>query len=115
MEKIRRSTPGPLFLDQIEPNHRLEITKAWLTCADQVPRLLERINVALKLPQLIESERFELAETARTIQQMFTAIGRAFASTQDDRTLDEQLTAGAMRLCEEIRTADGILNRLLRT
>jgi hypothetical protein len=115
MEKVRRSAPSPLFLDQIKPSHRLEITKDWLTCAEQAQRLLERINVALKLPQLTESERFELAATARTIQQMFTAIGRAFASTEDDRTLDQQLTAGAKRLREEIRTADGILDRLLRT
>jgi hypothetical protein len=115
MEKGRRSAPGPLYLDPIKPNHRLEITKDWLTCAEQVQRLLERINVVLKLPQLTESERFELEATARTIQQLYTAIGRAFASSEDDRTLDEQLTAGAKRLREEIRTADGILNRLLRT
>jgi hypothetical protein len=115
MEKVRRSAPSPLFLDQIKPSHPLEITKDWLTCAEHAQRLLERINVALKLPQLTESERFELEATARTIQQMFTAIVRAFASTEDDRTFDQQLTAGAKCLREEIRTADGILDRLLRT
>jgi hypothetical protein len=65
----------------------------WLTCAEQMQRALEPIDVTLKLPQLTESEQLEIT-AARTIQHIFTTIGRTLAFAGDDRDLDEQLTAG---------------------
>jgi hypothetical protein len=76
MEKFRRSGPVSLFLDQSKTNRRLEIRKDWLTCAEQVQRSLEPIDVTLKLSQLTESEQLEIT-AARTIQHIFTTIGRA--------------------------------------
>jgi hypothetical protein len=74
-----------------------------------MPRLIQRIDSALCLPDLTEAQKFDL-------ETMSDRIGIQFGSIQQVIELDEsyeRLIASVERLREQIATSEATLDRLL--
>jgi hypothetical protein len=81
--------------------------------AEEISRLIRRINETLKLPKLTEPQTRQIELIPQRIGRSLKAIRDAALAEGNGVLRDSQLVASTERLREEIAKANGILDELL--
>lgn len=81
--------------------------------AEEIPRLMRRIDGTLKLPNLTEAQTRDIELIPQRIGGYLKAISETAIAEGNGVLRDQQLVASTERLREEIAKANGILDELL--
>jgi hypothetical protein len=81
--------------------------------AEEISRLIRRIDETLKLPKLTEAQTRQIELIPQRIGRSLKAIRDAALAEGNGVLRDSQLVASTERLREEIAKANGILDELL--
>jgi hypothetical protein len=81
--------------------------------AEEISRLIRRIDETLKLPNLTEAQTRQIELIPQRIGGSMKAIREAAIAEGNGVLRDQQLVASTERLREEIAKANGILDELL--
>ena len=95
-------------MDEIQ-RHRLFIARELRTWTADLPRLIRRIDGALELPDISDSQAFE----AESIVERIGLVLRGIQASINSGETKERLRASADRFREEVAAADSILDGLL--
>jgi hypothetical protein len=98
----------------MDENEQRRTAKELFERAEEIPRLIRRIDETSKLPNLTEPQTRDIELIPQRISSSIKAIREA-ALVEGTRTIREQkLVASIERLREEIAIANGILDELLK-
>jgi hypothetical protein len=98
----------------MDENEQRRTAKELFERAEEIPRLIRRIDETLKLPNLTGAQTRDIELIPQRIGSSIKAIREA-ALVEGTRTIREQkLVASIERLREEIAIANGILDELLK-
>lgn len=98
----------------MDENEQRRTAKELFERAEEIARLIRRIDETLKLPNLTEAQTRDIELIPQRIGRSIKAIREA-AIAEGNRVLrDQQLVASTERLREEIAIANGILDELLK-
>ena len=96
----------------MEENEQRRTAKELFECAEEIPRLMRRIDGTLKLPNLTEAQTSHIELIPQRIGGYLKAIREAAIAEGNGVLREQQLVASTERLREEIATANMILDRL---
>jgi hypothetical protein len=97
-------------MDEIQ-RHRLFIARELRTWTADLPRLIRRIDGALELPDISDSQAFEAESIVERIGLLLRSIQAAVNSGESNA----RLSASADRLREEVAAADATIDALLKS
>jgi hypothetical protein len=98
----------------MEENEQRRTAKELFERAEEISKLIRRIDETLKLPNLAEAQTSDIEVIPQRIGSSIKAIREA-ALVEGNRTIrDQRLIASTERRWEEIAIATGILDECLR-
>src|SRR5712671_504832 len=96
----------------MDENEQRRTAKELFERAEEISRLIRRIDETLKLPNLTEAQTRDIELIPQRIGGSIKAIREAAIAEGNGVLRDQQLVASTRRLQEEIAKANGILDEL---
>ena len=97
----------------MEENEQRRTAKELFERAEEISRLIRRIDETLKLSNLTEAQTRDIELIPQRIGGSIKAIREAAIAGENGVVRDQRLVASTERLREEIARANGILDELL--
>lgn len=97
----------------MEENEQRRTAKELFERAEEISRLIRRIDETLKMPNLTEAQTRDIELISRRIGVSVQAIREAAIAEGNGLLHDQQLVASTERLQEELAKANEILDELL--